>query len=283
MDPRASSQNKEHPACPSVGGPQWPWLPSPGGGGQERSPAPGGTPSPTRGGLHTHGQELQAAHASCRPPRRAPGLPCRRRHRHLAEGPAPVTLLSVLQAPGRLTTTSSAVGTHSARGARRPAAWRTPSTGPACGVLWPSEGPGPTPGLPSGPTPTSRDRWPPRTCSARPRETLTPVRKPDFEVSLLLLPASSPSVTTMSSLSQGTGSLLSPHGLQPLHELRLARPFAETLWNVPATSRHSVRWSQGLQADGASFLCLGVRPRRPRVLAASSQTPTWHFLVSGTL
>lgn len=65
---------------------------------------------------------------------------------------------SLLQVPGRLMTTLPVVGTHSASAYHR-AAWRTLSTGPVCGVLWPSEGPGPCPWPPSCPHIPSWPHW----------------------------------------------------------------------------------------------------------------------------
>lgn len=179
---------------PPVSGPQWPRL-SPGRWGRS-SPAPGGAHlsrgSHVRGPRHTgvpgntrpagfHAELLAALLET--PP--GPG-----------RGLAAVTFLSRPQAPGRLTTTSSVVGTHSA-GACHPAAWRTPRTGPACGGLWPFERATPVPELPPVPGvhPGLTGPRASLAASAGHTEAFIPMWKSDFEV-ILLLPASSPSIAT---------------------------------------------------------------------------------------
>ena len=117
---------------------------------------------------------------------------CWRDHLDLARDQLLYPSFSPLQAPGRPMTTSSVVGTHSV-GVCHPAAWRTPTTGPVRGVLWPSESPSPHTWAPSCPTfhPGLIGCWPPG-CPQRDQEHSASRRKLDMEVQLLLLPAQSP-------------------------------------------------------------------------------------------
>lgn len=118
----------------------------------------------------------------------------------------------------------------------------------------------------------SRDCWPPG-CPQQDHEDYIQTRAGRGGQPV---PAPSPasSITITLPLPEGTRSLLSPCGPEPLNELQLMRPFAETLECI------HLRWSRGPQAGCFSciFSSLEGIPRRPGVLAASLQTPIRHFI-----